>query len=104
MKRILSQPAIIHKFVKGLANRPGRKIYRKSGTWRNWHSDAALIEAGSKRYIAVALVEAPNGGDILVRLIRELDSLVVPASSPLVTATAITSLSLQPPSGVRLPN
>lgn len=104
MKRILSNPGIVHKFVKGLAKLSGRKIYRKSGTWRNWHSDAALIEAGNKRYIAVALVEAPNGGDILVRLIRELDSLVVPAAPPLVTATAITSLSPRLPSGVRLPN
>lgn len=93
MKRILSNPGIVHKFVKGLSTRSGRKIYRKSGTWRNWHSDAALVEAGNKRYIAVALVEAPNGGDILVRLIRELDSLVVPSGSALSTETAITSLS-----------
>lgn len=104
MKRILSHPAIFHKFVKGLANRPGRTIYRKSGTWRDWHADAALVEAGDKRYIAVALAQAPNGGDILVRLIRELDSLIVPSAAPLVTATAVTSLSLRPPSGVRLPN
>ena len=96
MKRIFSNPGIVHKFVKGLSTRSGRKIYRKSGTWRNWHSDAALIEAGSKRYIAVALVEAPGGGDILVRLIRELDSLVVPKAPPAATATAATSLSLQP--------
>ena len=76
MKEILSKPAIQHKFVKGLANTPGRRIYRKSGTWRNWHADAALIEAGDKRYVAAALVESPRGGDILVRLIGKLDTIV----------------------------
>jgi beta-lactamase class A len=101
MKRILSHPAIFHKFVKGLANRPGRTIYRKSGTWKDWHADAALVEAGDKRYIAVALAQAPNGGDILVRLIRELDSLVVRPLEHFVTATATTSQSLPPRSDAR---
>jgi beta-lactamase class A len=54
-----------------------RTIYRKSGTWRQWHSDAALIEAGGKKYIAVALVEDARGGEILPNLIRKLDDLVV---------------------------
>ena len=82
MKEILSKPAIRHKFVLGLADRPGRNIHRKSGTWRNWHADAALVEAGSKRYIAAALVNSPDGADILVRLIRALDSLIVGSPAP----------------------
>jgi len=93
MKKILSQPGIMHKFVKGLSIWKDREIYRKSGTWRDWHCDAALIEAGKKRYIAAALVKAPNGGDILVRLIRELDRLVVPPSDGVMVATASTSRS-----------
>jgi beta-lactamase class A len=32
MKQILADPAIDHKFVKGLKTRPGVKLYRKSGT------------------------------------------------------------------------
>lgn len=77
MKEILSDPGIHHKFVKGLEqNRPGARIYRKSGTWRNWHSDAALIERDGKRYIAVALMEDPNGGEALSRLIVELDDII----------------------------
>ena len=104
MKRILSKPGIVHKFVKGLSTRSDREIYRKSGPWRNWHSDAALIEAGNKRYIAVALVEAAGGGDILVRLIRELDSLVIPTTRMTATAPAVTSLFPPQQSDARLPN
>jgi beta-lactamase class A len=76
IKEILSKPAIHHKFVKGLDGKPGRRIYRKSGTWRQWHSDAALVEAGGKKYIAVALVEDSRGAEILPKLIRGLDDLV----------------------------
>jgi len=76
IKEILSEPGIHHKFVKGLDGKPGRRIYRKSGTWRQWHSDAALVEAGGKKYIAVALVEDGRGGEILPRLIRRLDDIV----------------------------
>lgn len=76
IKEILSEPGIHHKFVKGLDGKPGHRIYRKSGTWRQWHSDAALVEAGGKKYIAVALVEDGHGGEILPRLIRRLDDIV----------------------------
>lgn len=94
MKQILSKPGIVHKFVKGLSRLSGRRIFRKSGTWRDWHADAALVEAGDKRYIAVGLVHAPNGGDILVRLIRELDALIVRPNRQIATATASASQSL----------
>ncbi len=80
IKEILSNPGIRHKFVKGLAGKP-RAIYRKSGTWQQWHSDAALVEAGNKKYIAVALVKDPRGGEILPRLIRKLDDIVVEGES-----------------------
>ncbi|HBY62521.1 MAG TPA: serine hydrolase, partial [Solibacterales bacterium] len=75
MKRILGNPGIEHKFVKGLAGLP-RQIYRKSGTWGEWHSDAALIEAGDHQYVAVALMKDPKGGEVLPGLIRKLDRLI----------------------------
>ncbi len=86
IKQILSHPGIQHKFVKGLANIPGREIYRKSGTWRNWHADGALVEAGEKKYIAVALMEDPRGGEVLPRLIREMDRIVCGPSAALATS------------------
>lgn len=77
MKEILSKPGIAHKFVKGLNNnRPGSEIYRKSGTWRQWHADSAIVERDGRRYIAVALAESPKGGKWLSELIVAMDDLV----------------------------
>lgn len=76
MKEILSRPAIHHKFVKGLDRLPGHLVYRKSGTWSIWHSDAALVEHAGKKYIAVALMEDSHGGQILPELIVKLDELI----------------------------
>ncbi|MCP5150406.1 MAG: serine hydrolase [Ectothiorhodospiraceae bacterium] len=78
MKTMLGDPGIRHKFVKGLANRPGARIYRKSGTWRNYHADSALVEAGKRRYIAVGLAEDARGGEWLEHLIGPMHDLVVP--------------------------
>ncbi len=78
MKEILSDPKINHKFVKGLAQHPEATIYRKSGSWRNWHADSALIEANGYKYIAVALAEDPKGGQWLSEMIAPLHDLIVP--------------------------
>jgi beta-lactamase class A len=77
MKTILSQPAIHHKFVKGL-EQAGRKakIFRKSGTWQTFHADGGIIENGGHRYIAVALANDPAGGQWLSKLIVSLDDLI----------------------------
>jgi len=77
IKQILSNPAIQHKFVKGLQSRPGHVIYRKSGTWKDAHCDAALIEYGDRKYIAVALMKDDRGGEVLPRLIQKLDDLIL---------------------------
>ena len=78
MKEILSKPGIHHKFVKGLADRPGVRIYRKSGSWRRWHADSAIVEAGGYRYIIVALAEDPRGGQWMSRMAAPLHDLIVP--------------------------
>jgi len=78
MKEILSKPGISHKFVKGLkAIHPKAEIYRKSGSWKQWHADSALIEHDGHSYIAVALAENPRGGQWLSELIVALDDLIV---------------------------
>jgi beta-lactamase class A len=77
MKDILGNPAIMHKFVKGLKSiHPQSRIYRKSGTWRQYHSDSAIIEHHGRRYIAVALAKSPKGGQWLSDLIVAMDELV----------------------------
>ena len=62
--------------MRGLDARPGSRIYRKSGTWHQWHGDAALVERGGKRYVATALCEDPDGSHILERLILALDDCI----------------------------
>lgn len=78
---ILGNPGINHKFVKGLSGKPGVRIYRKSGTWKDWHADAALIEHSGRRYVAAALMEHPNGGETLERLIVGLDEIITGADA-----------------------
>lgn len=89
IQEIMGQPEIRHKFVKGLSGYSDVSIYRKSGTWAQWHADAALIEHNGKRYVAVGLVEDRRGGEILEQLVRGLDSIVCGA------ATAASRVSRQ---------
>ena len=79
MKAMLGNPGIKHKFVKGLAAFPDAKIYRKSGSWRQWHADSALVEADGRKYIIVGLAEDASGGSWLSRLIKPIHEFMVPA-------------------------
>jgi beta-lactamase class A len=88
MKAIMGDPAIHHKFVKGLETSfPDAHIYRKSGTWRNWHADSAIVEHEGRTYIAVALAQSPQGGEWLKNLICELDGIIL--HQPLRTASLV---------------
>lgn len=78
MKQMLGDPGIRHKFVKGLMETsPDAQIYRKSGTWRDWHADSAIVEHAGRTYIAVALSQNPAGGEWLKDLIAELDTIIL---------------------------
>lgn len=77
MKEALSRPGIHHKFVKLLDSRPGVQIFRKSGTWRDFHADSALVEFGDRRYIMVGLAQHAQGGQWLERLAPRLHDLIV---------------------------
>jgi beta-lactamase class A len=78
MKQMLGDPGIRHKFVKGLMETsPEAQIYRKSGTWRNWHADSAIVEHAGRTYIAVGLAQSPAGGKWLKDLIAELDTIIL---------------------------
>jgi beta-lactamase class A len=77
MKAALADPGIHHKFVKGLESRPDARIYRKSGTWRQFHSDSALVEGLGRRYVLVGLADDERGGEWLVRIAAPLDDLIL---------------------------
>lgn len=76
---IMSKPAIQHKFVKGIRkNKPNAKILRKSGTWKGFHADSGVIFdlESNYKYIIVALVEHPQGGEGLARLAAVVDQVM----------------------------
>jgi beta-lactamase class A len=76
MKEILASPAIPHKFVKGLKPLTEIRVYRKSGTWKDFHADSVLVEEKEKKYILVALAKHPDAGNWLVDLALPLRDLV----------------------------
>ena len=76
MMEALSNPGIDHKFVKGLRGVKGLDIRRKSGSWRNYHADSALINYRNETYIIVGLTNNPKGGQWLAQLALPLNDLV----------------------------
>ena len=74
MLEILSNPAINHKFVKGLKEaNPKARIARKSGTWRHFHADSGVVDSQHGRYIIVVIGEHPEGESDLVRFMRAVE-------------------------------
>ncbi len=63
----LANPGLHHKFVAVLEKRaPDARLFRKSGTWHEWHADSVLVEGDDWRhYILVGLVQSANGETIL---------------------------------------
>lgn len=78
MLEALVDPQVHHKFVNALDKlAPQAKVYRKSGTWRTWHSDSVLVWGPVwRRYILVALIEDPNGEQILRDLIPAVEEIL----------------------------
>lgn len=81
MKASLADPGIHHKFVKGLASRPDTRLYRKSGTWRQFHSDSVLVEGHQRRYILVGIADDQRGGEWLEKMAAPIDDLVISGPS-----------------------
>lgn len=80
MLRDLADPALHHKFVSQLDRRaPNARLFRKSGSWRQWHSDAILVRGTRWRnYILVGLIESPDGEQILRRVLPAVEELLMP--------------------------
>lgn len=76
MLEALSSPGIKHKFVKGLEGIPGIRMLRKSGTWKTFHADSALVHYQDQTYIMVGLAHHENGGQWLAQLASPLNDLV----------------------------
>jgi beta-lactamase class A len=76
MLEIMKDPALHHKFVNTLDEvAPEATLYRKSGSWKNYHSDSVLVwgKNPKRRYILVALIEDPNGENIIRNLVKPVE-------------------------------
>jgi beta-lactamase class A len=81
MLQALADPGIRHKFVASLGQlAPDADLYRKSGTWRDYHADSVIVwgEEPWRRYILVGIVQSDAGGDILKDLIPAVETILHP--------------------------
>ncbi len=78
MLSLMVDPALHHKFVNTLDKiAPGAKLYRKSGTWKDYHCDSVLVWGpGWRRYILVGLVEDPDGEAIMRSLVGPVEGVL----------------------------
>jgi len=77
MLQIMKKPALHHKFVNTLDKiAPKADVYRKSGSWRNYHSDSALVWGPKRKYVIVALVDYDYGEQTIRDLVRPLEKVL----------------------------
>jgi beta-lactamase class A len=70
---IFGNPGLKHNFVKGIGEREGVRLYRKSGTWQNTRADSGVVERDDLTYIAVGIYSVPEGTDALVQGMQRID-------------------------------
>ncbi|MGJ8743906.1 serine hydrolase [Polaribacter sp.] len=76
MLEIMGNPELHHKFVNTVEEiAPNAKLFRKSGSWKTYHSDSILVWGNDpkRRYILVALVDNPNGEQIIRGLVKPIE-------------------------------
>jgi beta-lactamase class A len=76
MLDIMGNPGLHHKFVNSLDRiAPKAKLFRKSGSWRTYHSDAILVwgKNPNRRYILVALIDDSSGEQIIRNLVKPIE-------------------------------
>jgi beta-lactamase class A len=76
----LAKPKLHHKFVSQIERRaPRAAVFRKSGSWRQWHADAILVRGVNWRnYILVGIVENSQGEQIIRNLLPAVEELIAP--------------------------
>lgn len=77
MLEIMKDPSLHHKFVNTLQRiAPEATLYRKSGSWRNFHSDSILVWGPKRRYIVVALINDEFGEHIIRDMVIPVESVL----------------------------
>lgn len=74
MLEIMKNPELHHKFVNTLDKiAPTADVYRKSGSWKNFHSDSVLVWGPDRSYILVALIDSDHGEKIIRNLVEPVE-------------------------------
>ncbi|ADV49979.1 hypothetical protein Celal_2695 [Cellulophaga algicola DSM 14237] len=79
MLAIMENPDLHHKFVNTLDRiAPHARLFRKSGSWRTYHSDSILVwgEDPDRRYILVALIDDASGEQIIRDLVKPVEKVL----------------------------
>lgn len=77
MLNIMEKPDLHHKFVNTLDRiAPKARLFRKSGSWKNYHSDSVLVWGPERKYIIVALIENDQGEQIIRDLVIPLEKVM----------------------------
>ena len=79
MLDIMENPDLHHKFVNTLDQiAPNARLFRKSGSWKNFHSDSILVwgKDPKRRYILVALIEDESGEQIIRSLVKPIEKVL----------------------------
>jgi len=78
MLELMADPELHHKFVNTLDElAPNAKFFRKSGSWKNWHSDSILVWGPKwRRYILVGLIEDYKGEEILRNVVPVVEEVL----------------------------
>ncbi|QDO94759.1 serine hydrolase [Formosa sediminum] len=77
MLQIMGNPDLHHKFVSVIEKiAPQALLYRKSGSWKTYHSDSILVWGNdpNRRYILVALVDDEDGEQIIRNLVTPIET------------------------------
>ncbi len=77
MLSIMENPGLHHKFVNTLDRiAPKARLFRKSGSWKNYHSDSVLVWGPKRKYILVALIDNDYGEQIIRDLVIPLEKVM----------------------------
>lgn len=79
MLEIMENPDLHHKFISVLDKiAPNASVYRKSGSWKTYHSDSVLVwgKDPNRRYILVALIDDPSGDQIIRDLVKPIEKVL----------------------------
>jgi len=79
MLKIMEDPELHHKFVNTLDEiAPEARLFRKSGSWKTYHSDSVLVwgKDPNRRYVLVALVDDPSGEQIIRKLVISVEQVL----------------------------